>query len=85
MGIREGEWQFSGVLGSVAAALLMVCSWTPKMPSTGDEQPRFHWLNSPFPWHLSKGGSSQTSELFTYFSEFSLCQLIWEMLMKVTS
>ena len=57
----------------------------PKMPSIRDEQPRFHWLNSPFPWDLSKGGSSQTSELFMYITEFPSCQPIWEMLMKVTS
>lgn len=57
----------------------------PKMPSSRDERPRFHWLSSPFPWDLSKGGSSQTSELLMYRAEFPPCQPIWEMLRQVTS
>ena len=56
-----------------------------KMPSASDEQPRFPWLDSPFPWDLSKGGSGQTSEVFMYLSEFPPCQAVREMLMKVTS
>lgn len=57
----------------------------PKTPSTRNGQPGFHWLHSPFPWDLSEGGSSQTTMLFMYLTEFPSHQPIWETLMKATS
>lgn len=54
----------------------------PKTPSTGNGQPGFHWLHSPFLWDLSEGGNRQTTR---YLTEFPSRQPIWEMLVKETS